>query len=55
MNEIIFIDEAPPETVPPLEALLPLPPHLLEQQIEKAVQECRDPSFSNRIPLENLD
>ena len=35
------VDEAAPEAKPPLEALLPLPPHLLEQRIEKAVQGCR--------------
>ena len=32
----LLVDEAPPETVPALEALLPLPPHLVVQRLEKA-------------------
>ena len=37
----LLVDEAPPEPVPALEALLPLPPHLVVQRLEKAVQGCR--------------
>ena len=37
----LLVDEAPPEPVPPLEALLPLALHLVVQRIEEAVQGCR--------------
>jgi len=33
----LLVDEAAPEAVPPLEALLPLPLHLVVQRIEQAV------------------
>jgi len=32
----LFVDKTPPETVPALEALLPLPSHLLEQRLDKS-------------------
>ncbi len=37
----LLVDEAPPEPVPALEALLPLPPDLLEVRFEEAIQGCR--------------
>ena len=37
----LFVDKAPPETVPALEALLPLPLDLVEVGFDETIQRCR--------------
>jgi len=44
----LIVDETPPEPVPPFEALLPLPPHLVVMRLDETIQRCRA-----RIPRPN--
>lgn len=41
VTQNLLVDEAPPEAMPPLVPLLPPPPHLVEENVERATQGSR--------------